>query len=196
MIKEKSKQEVPQEYVKLFKGDALTFISVGRLVEQKGYDRLINIHRRLMSEGFDHQIMIIGSGEDEAALRQAIEEFGCQETFKLIGFKENPFAYFKLADCFLLPSRYEGLPTVVFESFICKTPVIATEVAGIEEQLKGDQYGLVTENNEEKFYEAMKNVLVNPSLLTAMRQNLENYHYKNSVIIDQFNQLVEGTYGK
>lgn len=42
----------------------------------------------------------------------------------------------------------------------------------------------------------MKNVLVNPSLLTAMRQNLENYHYKNSVIIDQFNQLVEGTYGK
>lgn len=196
MIKEKSKQEVPQEYVKLFKGDALTFISVGRLVEQKGYDRLINIHRRLMSEGFDHQIMIIGSGEDEAALRQAIEECGCQETFKLIGFKENPFAYFKLADCFLLPSRYEGLPTVVFESFICKTPVIATEVAGIEEQLKGDQYGLVTENNEDKFYEAMKNVLVNPSLLTAMRQNLENYHYKNSVIIDQFNQLVEGTYGK
>ena len=84
----------------------------------------------------------------------------------------------------------------MFESFICKTPVIATEVAGIEEQLKGDQYGLVTENNEEKFYEAMKNVLVNPSLLTAMRQNLENYHYKNSVIIDQFNQLVEGTYGK
>lgn len=192
MIKEKLKQEVPQEYAKLFNQDRVTFISVGRLVEEKGYDRLIKIHNRLIKEGYLHQIVIIGSGEEEDALREAISRLGCQETFKLIGFKENPFAYFKLADCFLLSSRCEGLPTVVFESFICQTPVIAMEVAGIEEQLKGEQYGIVTENNEDKFYEAMKSVLMNPEVLETMRQNLVNYQYQNSIIIHQFNQLVEG----
>lgn len=196
MIKEKSKEAVPQEYVKLFSQDQVTFISVGRLVKQKGYDRLIRIHHRLIKEGYLHQIVVIGSGEDEGALRESIAKLGCQETFQLIGFKENPFAYFKLADCFLLPSRYEGLPTVVFESFICQTPVIATEVAGIEEQLKGDQYGIVTQNNEDKFYEAMKSVLMNPEVLETMRQNLVNYQYQNRVIINQFNQLVEGKYVK
>ena len=196
MIKEKSKEAVPQEYVKLFSQDQVTFISVGRLVKQKGYDRLIRIHHRLIKEGYLHQIVVIGSGEDEGALRESIAKLGCQETFQLIGFKENPFAYFKLADCFLLPSRYEGLPTVVFESFICQTPVIATEVAGIEEQLKGDQYGIVTQNNEDKFYEAMKSVLMNPEVLETMRQNLVNYQYQNRIIINQFNQLVEGKYVK
>ena len=169
---------------------------MGRLVKQKGYDRLIRIHHRLIKEGYLHQIVVIGSGEDEGALRESIAKLGCQETFQLIGFKENPFAYFKLADCFLLPSRYEGLPTVVFESFICQTPVIATEVAGIEEQLKGDQYGIVTQNNEDKFYEAMKSVLMNPEVLETMRQNLVNYQYQNRIIINQFNQLVEGKYVK
>ena len=62
--------------------------------------------------------MIIGNGEEEQLLRDQIKELGCQDTCKLIGYRENPFAYFKLADCFLLPSRYEGLPTVVFESLI------------------------------------------------------------------------------
>lgn len=192
MIKEKRKQEVPQEDAKLFNRDQVTFLSVGRLVEEKGYDRLIKIHDRLIKEGYLHQIVVIGGGEDECELREAISRLGCQETFKLIGFKENPFAYFKLADCFLLSSRCEGLPTVVFESFICQTPVIAMEVAGIEEQLKGEQYGIVTENNDDKFYEAMKSVLMNPEVLETMRQNLVNYQYQNSTIIDQFNQLVEG----
>ena len=85
MIKEKSKEAVPQEYVKLFSQDQVTFISVGRLVKQKGYDRLIRIHHRLIKEGYLHQIVVIGSGEDEGALRESIAKLGCQETFQLIG---------------------------------------------------------------------------------------------------------------
>ena len=192
LIKEKAAQSVNLDDLKLFKNKDLTFISVGRLVEQKGYDRLIKIHRRLIDEGFKHNIMIIGNGEDEQNLKNEIEKNNCQETFKLIGYRENPFPYFKLADCFLLPSRYEGLPTVVFESLICKTPVIATKVAGIEEQLSDNSYGLVVENDESHFYEAMKMIIMNPEKLEMMKNELKHYAYQNETIITQISKLVEG----
>ncbi len=192
LIKEKSAQSVNPDDLRLFENKDLTFISVGRLVEQKGYDRLIKIHRRLIDEGFKHNIMIIGNGEDEQTLKTEIKKNNCQETFKLIGYRENPFAYFKLADCFLLPSRYEGLPTVVFESLICQIPVIATKVAGIEEQLKDSSYGLVVNNDESDFYEAMKTIIMHPEELEKMKDKLKDYHYQNEMIITQISKLVEG----
>ena len=192
LIKEKFAQSVNSDDLRLFKNKDLTFISVGRLVEQKGYDRLIKIHRRLIDEGFKHNIMIIGNGEDEQTLKNEIKKNNCQETFKLIGYRENPFAYFKLADCFLLPSRYEGLPTVVFESLICQIPVIATKVAGIEEQLKDSSYGLVVNNDESDFYEAMKTIIMHPEKLEKMKDKLKDYHYQNETIITQISNLVEG----
>lgn len=196
LIKEKAAQSVNPEDLKIFKNQDLTFLSVGRLVSQKGYDRLINIHHRLMNEGFNHNIMIIGNGEEEQALRNQIRELGCQDTCKLIGYRENPFAYFKLAECFLLPSRYEGLPTVVFESLICETPVIATKVAGIEEQLNKDDFGLVVDNEESSFYEAMKSMISNPEQLKQMKVSLKQYHYQNEKIIGQIKELVEGNYDR
>ncbi len=196
LIKEKAAQSVNPEDLKIFKNQDLTFLSVGRLVSQKGYDRLINIHHRLMNEGFNHNIMIIGNGEEEQALRNQIRELGCQDTCKLIGYRENPFAYFKLAECFLLPSRYEGLPTVVFESLICETPVIATKVAGIEEQLNKDDFGLVVDNEESSFYEAMKSMISKPEQLKQMKVSLKQYHYQNEKIIGQIKELVEGNYDR
>ena len=191
LIKEKAAQPPRTEDLTLFKNKNLTFISIGRLVKIKGYDRLVKIHGRLIDEGFEHNIVIIGNGEEEQSLKDEIKKNNCQGTFKLIGYRANPFAYFKLADCFLLPSRSEGLPTVVFESLICQTPVIATNVAGIEEQLKDSNYGLVVNNNETDFYEAMKMVMMYPEKLEKMRDELKDYHYENETIITQISRLVE-----
>ena len=196
LIRSKYEQKVKEEDLNLFNPQYLTFLSVGRLVSQKGYDRLIKIHHRLIKEGFNHNIMIIGNGEEEQLLTDQIKELGCQDTCKLIGYRENPFAYFKLADCFLLPSRYEGLPTVVFESLICETPVIATKVAGIEEQLNQADFGLVVDNEEESFYEAMKLMISNPDQLKKMKAALKQYHYQNEKIISQIKDLVEGNYAR
>ncbi len=192
LIKEKYREEVNEEDIDLFNNDYLTFISIGRLVKVKGYDRLINIHHQLIKDGFKHNIIIIGDGECKQSLKNEIEKKQCEETFKLIGYRANPFSYFKLADCFLLPSRSEGLPTVVCESLICETPVIATEVAGIEEQLTNSNYGVIVNNDETSFYQAMKIVLEQPEKLEKMKEALENYHYHNDIIIDQICRLVEG----
>ena len=135
--------------------------------------------------------MVIGNGEDETMLNELIEKYELKDSFKLLGYRENPFPYFKLADAFLLPSRYEGLPTVVFESLLCRTPVIATKVAGIEEQLKNDEYGIVVENNEDAFYHGMKKMLEDTSCLNQMEKQLQHYQYHNDKIITQIKQMVE-----
>lgn len=191
LIKQKYNVEIDETRSTFFKQEALTFISVGRLVDQKGYDRLLEIHHRLIQEGLLHHIMIIGGGEDEAVLKQKIKAYQVEETFKLIGYRENPFPYFKLADCFLLPSRYEGLPTVVFESLLCLTPVLATKVAGIEEQLKNNEYGIVVDNNENSFYEGMKDLIKHPEQLNVMKAHLLTYHYHNNQIVEQIKEIVE-----
>lgn len=191
LIKEKYEMEIKESKATFFKQDLLTFISVGRLVNQKGYDRLLEIHHRLIKEGLLHNIMIIGNGDDEVSLRQKIKEYQVEDTFKLIGYRENPFPYFKLADCFLLPSRYEGLPTVVFESLLCETPVLATKVAGIEEQLKSYEYGIVVDNDENSFYNGMKEIINNPEQLKLMKDHLKTYHYHNDQIIEQIKEIVE-----
>ena len=191
LIKQKYNVEIDETRSTFFKQEALTFISVGRLVDQKGYDRLLEIHHRLIQEGLLHHIMIIGGGEDEAVLKQKIKAYQVEETFKLIGYRENPFPYFKLADCFLLPSRYEGLPTVVFESLLCLTPVLATKVAGIEEQLKNNEYGIVVDNNENSFYEGMKDLIKHPEQLNVMEAHLLTYHYHNNQIVEQIKEIVE-----
>lgn len=191
LIKQKYNVEIDETRSTFFKQEALTFISVGRLVDQKGYDRLLEIHHRLIQEGLLHHIMIIGGGEDETVLKQKIKAYQVEETFKLIGYRENPFPYFKLADCFLLPSRYEGLPTVVFESLLCLTPVLATKVAGIEEQLKNNEYGIVVDNNENSFYEGMKDLIKHPEQLNVMEAHLLTYHYHNNQIVEQIKEIVE-----
>lgn len=191
MIKSKYQMPIQETRESIFNHQALTFISVGRLVDQKGYDRLINVHKRLIDEGLYHNIMVIGNGEDETMLNELIEKYELKDSFKLLGYRENPFPYFKLADAFLLPSRYEGLPTVVFESLLCRTPVIATKVAGIEEQLKNDEYGIVVENNEDAFYHGMKKMLEDTSCLNQMEKQLQHYQYHNDKIITQIKQMVE-----
>lgn len=190
-IKEKASQSIMTKDLIHFNNENLTFISIGRLVRIKGYDRLVRIHSRLIKEGYRHNIIIIGDGEEEQYLREIVEEYNCSDTFKLIGYRENPFPYLKISDCFLLPSRSEGLPTVVFESLICQTPVIATKVAGIDEQLSQNYFGFIVNNNETDFYEAMKTIIKTPELLTQMRRNLRNYCYDNENIVIQIKELVE-----
>lgn len=191
VIKEKYNALIDETCQSIFSNGELTFISVGRLVDQKGYDRLVEVHHRLIQEGLKHNIMIIGNGDDEVRLREKIEQYHLQDSFKLLGYRQNPFPYFKLADGFILSSRYEGLPTVVFESLLCETPVIATKVAGIEEQLKNNEYGIVVDNNEEALYVGLKEMLQNPMKLKQMKEMLRGYRYHNDVIINQIKSMVE-----
>ncbi len=152
-----------------------TFLSVGTIFPQKGFDRLLKVHRKLLDEGFPHNIIIIGDGYDFQNIKKLRDELGVQETTEMLGFTDNPYPYFRDADFYVLSSRYEGFPTVLFEAITLKKNIIATDVSGVREMLENGKLGFIVENTEEGIYEGMKKALAQPSDFQACQDNLKCY---------------------
>lgn len=162
-----------------------TFVSVGTVFPQKGFDRLLRVHKKLLDESFQHKILIIGDGYDFENIQQLKAELGINETATMLGFTSNPYPYFKKADFYILSSRYEGYPTVLFEAITLKKNIIATDVSGVREMLNSGELGLIVENSEEGIYEGMKKALTSPQSFNIYQEKLAQYempfNLKNSV---------------
>lgn len=79
------------------------------------------------------------------------------DTFTFLGYRDNPYKYVKKADLYVCSSRREGFSTAVTEALIVGTPVVSTNCSGAYELLgKNNEYGIVTENNEDALYEGIK----------------------------------------
>ena len=169
----KSEDEVP------------VFVSVGTVFPQKGFDRLLRVHKKLLEEGFNHKIQILGDGYDFENIKKLQEELGVTETSTLFGFTDNPYPIIKNADFYILSSRYEGFPTVLFEAITLKKNIIATDVSGVREMLEEGKLGFITENSEEGIYDGMIKALQNPEDFNIYQENLKDYqmpfNLKNSV---------------
>lgn len=168
-----------------FKNKYKTFIGIGTVHGQKGFDRLLEIHKNLLHEGHMHNILILGDGQDQSTLMKKAESYGVAETFVFQGFTDNPYPYLLASDFFILSSRYEGFPTVLYEAIALKKPILATDVSGVREMLENGRLGLVVENSAEGIYEGMKKFLQDSPLAESYHKNLLKYNppfnLKNSV---------------
>ena len=152
-----------------------TFVSVGTVFPQKGFDRLLKVHKRLLDEGFHHKILILGDGYDFENIKDLQKALGVTETSTLFGFTDNPYPQIKNADFYILSSRYEGFPTVLFEAITLKKNIIATDVSGVREMLDDGKLGLIIENSEQGIYDGMKKALENPESFDQYAEILKNY---------------------
>lgn len=151
------------------------FVSVGTVFPQKGFDRLLKVHQKLLEEGFNHLLKIVGDGYDFENIKKLKSDLGVVDTAYMTGFTDNPYPHFRNADFFVLSSRYEGFPTVLFEAITLKKKIIATEVSGVREMLENGKLGLIVENSEQGIYDGMKKALENPEFFNEYNQNLNNY---------------------
>lgn len=155
----------------MFLESGVRICSVAKLVAPKGYDRLLNVHKRLLDEGFPHTIYLIGIGEDQRKLEAQARALGVESSFHMIGFRDNPYQYVSRCDLYVCSSRREGFSTAVTEALIIGTPVVSTDCSGARELLgENNEYGLVVENSEEGIYQGMKKMLSDPALLAHYRQ--------------------------
>lgn len=167
LIRSKSRQPVDDVVFH----DTITICSVAKIEDSKGYDRLLEAHKQLLDDGFNHRVLIIGIGSQEETLRKQAKELGLENSFQLLGFRENPYRYMAAADLYVCSSRREGFSTAVTEALIVGTPVVSTDCSGARELLgENDEYGLVVENSEEGVYQGMKRMLSDPSLLAHYKE--------------------------
>lgn len=151
-----------------------TFVTIGTVYPQKGYDRLLDVHKKLMDEGLKHQIIIIGDGYDFENIQAKLNQLGLQETVKMLGFRSNPYPYLKKSDFYIMSSRHEGFPTIIAEALILDKPVVSTDVSGIKDLLQDGKLGLITPNSEEGIYEGMKKILTDKNLSTEYEREIAN----------------------
>ncbi|HCA08505.1 glycosyltransferase [Chryseobacterium sp.] len=156
-----------------FSNDIPTFITIGTVYPQKGYDRLLDVHKKLIDEGLKHQIIIIGDGFEFEKTQTQLNDLGLQETVKMLGFRSNPYPYLKKADFYVMSSRHEGFPTIIAEALILNKPVVSTDVSGIKDLLQDGKLGLIMPNSEDGIYEGMKKFLTDRELVSRYENEIK-----------------------
>ena len=148
----------------------LNLVSVGRLIEQKSYKRLLAVHKKLIEEGIYHYLYILGDGGQQNELLNYICQNELNNTAFLLGFKDNPWKYVSKADLFVCSSWKEGFSTAVTESLIVGTPVITTLCSGMKEMLGDSEYGMIVDNDEDSLYRGLKELLTDKDKLRYYTQ--------------------------
>ncbi|MGL4346335.1 MAG: glycosyltransferase [Cellulosilyticaceae bacterium] len=174
--------------------EGVVVLAVGRLSEEKGLERLIAIHARLLQEGIHHQLIIIGEGELRAALEAFIIQKGVCETCQLVGYQTNPYKWLRRAELVVSTSYVEGLPLSMMEAMVLCKPIVATKVIGNEELLM-DERGLLVESTEEAIYKGLRRLLVEPQSRQAYAERLEaisTFPFEEDVVIGQMMELLSG----
>ena len=116
--------------------DPIHLLAVGRLVEQKGFDILIEALARCQNPCF--RLTLIGEGVLRDELEAQARRQGVAAQLRFVGLQRNPYPFFAQADVYVLSSRFEGFPNTVLEALACGTPVIATPaLGGIRDFLRG-----------------------------------------------------------
>jgi len=146
-IQAKAKEHIDISVATRIKGK-FVLLTVGRLEEQKGYDIAIEAANVINREGIDFIWCVIGDGSKKTEIQSLISEYGLEERFMLLGRKDNPYSYMNLCDIYVQPSRHEGYPLTVLEAKILAKPIVCTNFAGADEQIKNGVNGLIVPLND------------------------------------------------
>ncbi|GLR72890.1 glycosyltransferase [Agaribacter marinus] len=164
------------------------FIAIGRLVEQKGFDMLIDAYA--LSKKKDPtlpKLVIVGDGVDRKMLESKITTKNLEHSIFLAGYTINPYFALSNAEAFILSSRHEGMPTVLVESLALNTPVIAFDCPTGPGELINPKNGLLVDNaNVGALSEAITNWSSLPNKNLA--ESVEHFHF--SVVANNYSTLL------
>lgn len=166
LSKEPASEIVKDEYFNL--------VSTGTLKEVKGFDRLLRIIKKLCDDKLPVRLYLLGKGPMQSELEQYVINNHLSDCVTFLGYQTNPYKYVANCDLFICSSYREGFSTSATEALIVGTPVCSVEVSGMKEMLgENNEYGIVTKNNEDALYEAIKNLLDDSNLLVHYKKQAE-----------------------
>jgi colanic acid/amylovoran biosynthesis glycosyltransferase len=145
--------------------EPVRLLSIGRLIEKKGFKFLIEACRLLRSSGFSFVCQIVGEGPEHGHLQEAIQVSQLSDTVRLRGAlpQTEIVELLSQSSIFVFPAVHDSagdtdnLPTVLIEAMASRLPIIATRIAGIPEIVQHDENGiLVPEKDPAKLADAIR----------------------------------------
>ncbi|MGN0468828.1 MAG: glycosyltransferase [Acutalibacteraceae bacterium] len=187
---EKRADEFEAEEMKKQNGETV-LLSVGRFSNQKNFDNVPDICRRITEKGFNIKWYLVGYGGDEALIRQKIAEAGMENRVVILGKKVNPYPYIKACDVYVQPSRYEGKAVTVREAQILNKPVIITDFATSKSQLENGFDGMIVPLENEKCADGIAEIISDKNLLQKLSDNTKERDYTNACEIEKIYAMVK-----
>lgn len=145
---------------------------ISRLSKEKGVNRLIDIHKRLLNEGIYHRILMIGQGKEEQNMKEMIKNNNMIDSFLMLGAKSNPFPYLKKSRFLIIPSFSEGMPVVAMEALCLGIPIVSS-FKPVTELFADEPCGIVTDFDNESLYHGIKKMLKDNDFYLKAKQAAE-----------------------
>ena len=142
-ILEKSQEKIESEIA------AQSICTIGRIEENKGSDRVVEVIQLLHKQGKKYHLYFIGAGAMEEELKRKVKEYQLEDYIHFLGYQKNPYQYLSQMQVLLSMSKQEGFPGVYVEALSLGVPFVSTDVGGAEELSQGGRYGQIIETNQE-----------------------------------------------
>lgn len=170
----------------------LTLCASGRLVPEKGFNRLLNVVKRLQEEKIIFDLWILGEGPEQNALKDYARQLPRSEAVSFLGFRQNPYPYMRAADIFVSSSSVEGFSMVIGEALVLGRRIVAMDCCGMREALQNGTYGILVDNNEDSLFRGLKQEILSPSLLKVELSSEQRFApYSMRQRITEIIQLLE-----
>ncbi len=118
-------------------GDLPTYINVGRLDHQKNQAFLLEAFKELLALQPESVLLLVGGGPDEGALRAKARDLGLGDSVLFLGFRSDIPELLCSADCFMMPSLFEGLSLVLVEAQASGLPCLCSDAITPEVAILG-----------------------------------------------------------
>ena len=125
-IEQLSEEEIEKEN-SMFLKEGKTFISVGRIMYQKGFWHLVKAFKLATEKENNIKLIIIGKDYQDGKLEKLIKDLELEDKIKLLGYKENPFKYVSKSKVYVMTSLFEGFPNSLVEAMNCGIPIISAD---------------------------------------------------------------------
>ena len=174
-VKEMSQSTIEYNY-----SGGFNIVSVGRLCEQKAFDRAIDVLSELDKRGYkDINWYVVGDGIEWNRLQNKVRTLGLDNRFVLLGSCTNPYPYMRKADIYVQPSRYEGKAVTVNEALILGKATIITNYPTSNSQITDRVNGLICPQSINGICEYIEKLYSDQKLRYELEEYNKNYDYSN-----------------
>lgn len=174
-----------------FSKGQVKLLSIGRFSNQKNFDNVPKICKKILENGIDLKWFIIGYGQGENYIKEKIKEVNMEEHVIILGKKENPYPYIKACDIYVQPSRYEGKAVAVREAQILNKPVVITNFPTSKSQLTDGIDGVIVPMDNEGCAEGICNLIKDKELQHKLIENTKITDYTNKQELEKIYALLE-----
>jgi len=164
---------------------------VGAVDSQKNPQLFVRVIAKLIDQDQKVNALIAGDGKLFNEIAAEVDRLNLTKNVKLLGFVENTIDVFSAIDIFFLPSRNEGLGTVLMEAVHAECSIVAADVGGISEIIINEKTGLLVSTDTEKDCITAINQIINDPGKAALYRENASEHVKENF---DLNSMIERTY--